>query len=122
MIKSGENESSMVTIVVLINTLMSLLLLYIAWRVWKLKQWIGSIADQLNTYEHNAHALLYQAPEKIDISQEKIYSLRQRNQRLQVQIQQVRQIISLLLLLKGFWGRYFGGIRLTLSNKVKILN
>ncbi|WP_404799801.1 hypothetical protein [Anabaenopsis elenkinii] len=101
---------------------MSLLLLYIAWRVWKLKQWIGNIADQLNTYEHNAHVLLYQAPEKIDISQEKIYSLRQRNQKLQVQIQQVRQIISLLLLLKGFWGRYFGGIRLTLSNKVKILN
>jgi hypothetical protein len=122
MMKSGENQSRMVKIVVLINTLMSLLLLYIAWRVWKLKQWIESIADQLNAYEQNTHALLYQAPENIDITQEKIYSLRQRNQKLQLEIQQVRQIISLLLLLKGFWGRSFGGIGLRLSNKSQIFH
>ncbi|MEA5583474.1 hypothetical protein VB620_19280 [Nodularia harveyana UHCC-0300] len=103
----------MVTTVVVINTLISLVLLYIAWRVWKLKQWIGYIADKLNAYERNTHEFLYQAPENIDIAQQKIYSLRQRNQKLQVQVQQVRQIISLLLLGKRFWGRSFGKIELT---------
>ena len=98
----------MVTTVVVINTIISLLLFYIAWRVWKLKQWIGCIADKLNAYERHTHAVLYKAPENIEISQQKIYSLRQGNEKLQVQIQQVRQIISLLLLGKRFWGRSFG--------------
>jgi len=103
----------MVTTVVVINTLISLVLLYIAWRVSKLKQWIGCIADKLNTYERHTHAVLYKAPENIDISQQEIYSLRQGNQMLQVQMQQVRQIISLLLLGKRFWGRSLGWIGLT---------
>ncbi|HYW19801.1 MAG TPA: hypothetical protein VE956_10910 [Nodularia sp. (in: cyanobacteria)] len=103
----------MLTTVVVINTIISLILFYIAWRVSKLKQWIGRIADKLNTYERHTHVVLYKAPENIDISQQKIYSLRQGNQMLQVQMQQVRQIISLLLLGKRFWGRSFGGIGLT---------
>ena len=94
----------MVTTVVVINTLISLILFYIAWRVWKLKQSIGCIADKLNAYERHTHAVLYKAPENIEISQQKIHSLRQGNEKLQVQIQQVRQIISLLLLGKRFWG------------------
>ena len=102
----------MVTTVVVINTLISLVLLYIAWRVWKLKQWIGRIADKLNAYERHTHAVLYKAPENINLSQQKIYSLRQGNEKLQVQIQQVRQIISLLLLGKRFWGRSFGWTKL----------
>ncbi|TVP65459.1 MAG: hypothetical protein EA343_03180 [Nodularia sp. (in: Bacteria)] len=103
----------MVTTVVVINTLISLVLLYIAWRVWKLKQWIGRIADKLNAYERHTHAVLYKAPENIDLSQQKIHNLRQGNEKLQVQIQQVRQIINLLLLGKRFWGRSFGWIGLT---------
>ncbi|WP_414526480.1 hypothetical protein [Nodularia chucula] len=102
----------MVTTVVVINTLISMLLLYIAWRVWKLKQWIGCVADKLNAYERNTHAVLFTAPENIDIAQQQIYHLRQRNQQLQLQVQQVRQIISLLLLGKRFWGKSFGGMGL----------
>ncbi|GAX37066.1 hypothetical protein [Nodularia sp. NIES-3585] len=107
----------MVTTVVVINTLISLMLIYIAWRVWKLKQWIGCIADKLNAYERHTHAVLYQAPENIEISQQKIHSLRQGNEKLQIQIQQVRQIISLLLLGKRFWGRSFSWKGLKLRKK-----
>jgi len=97
----------MVTVVVVINTLISLALLYVAWRVWKLKQRLGRIADRLTAYERRCHAVLNKAPERIYTSKQNIYNLRQKNQALQMQIQQVQQIISLLLLGRQIWQRYF---------------
>ncbi|WP_414564322.1 MULTISPECIES: hypothetical protein [unclassified Anabaena] len=98
----------MVTTVVVINTFISLVLLFVAWQMWKLKGRIGRIADKLSDYERAVHAALYTAPERIDISQQKIHNLRQGNQGLQLQILQVRQIISLLLFGRRFWVRPFG--------------
>ncbi|MEH2250498.1 hypothetical protein [Nostoc sp.] len=103
----------MVILVILINTLISLLLLYVAWRVWQLKQQLVYIADRLTVYESCTHAALNKAPENIYLSQENIYNLRQKNQALQMQIQQVRQIISLLLLGRQIWRRYFRKLELT---------
>ncbi|WP_138497698.1 hypothetical protein [Nostoc sp. PA-18-2419] len=103
----------MVIIVVIINTLISLLLLYVAWQVWQLKQQLASIADRLTAYESSTHATLYKAPENIYLSQQNIYNLRQRNQVLQIQIQQVQQIISLILLGRQIWQRYFQRLELT---------
>jgi hypothetical protein len=107
----------MVTLVVIINTLISLLLLYVAWRVWKLKQLLGIVADRLAAYERCSHALLYVAPETISTAQQNIYNLRQRNQRLEVQIQQVRQIVSLLLLGRQVWRRSFRSLGSTFGQK-----
>lgn len=97
----------MVTIVVVINTLISLMLLYAAWQVWKLKQKLRIVADRLAAYERCSHAVLYAVPEKIYTTQQNIYNLRQGNQNLEVQIQQVRQIISLLFLGRQVWRRSF---------------
>ncbi|MEH2436279.1 MAG: hypothetical protein V7K25_18865 [Nostoc sp.] len=102
----------MVILVILINTLISLILLYVAWRVWQLKQQLAYIADSLTAYEICTHAALNKAPENIYLSQESIYNLRQKNQVLQMQIQQVRQIISLLLLGQQIWQRYFRRLEL----------
>lgn len=93
----------MVTVVVVINILISLLLLFIAWHVWNIKQRIAWVADRLTAYEQCSDALLSQAPVNLNISQQNIHNLRQGNQSLQLKIQQVRQIVSLLLLGK----RYF---------------
>ncbi|MEH1968437.1 MULTISPECIES: hypothetical protein [unclassified Nostoc] len=103
----------MVILVVIINTLFSLLLLYVAWRVWQLKQQLAYITDRLTAYESCTHTALNKAPENIYLSQQNIYNLRQRNQALQMQIQQVRQIISLLLLGQQIWQRYFLKLKLT---------
>ncbi|MEH1874917.1 hypothetical protein [Nostoc sp.] len=103
----------MVILVILVNTLISLILLYVAWRVWQLKQQLAYIADSLTAYESCTHAALNKAPENIYLSQESIYKLRQKNQVLQMQIQQVRQIISLLLLGQQIWQRYFRRLQLT---------
>ncbi|MFN6496646.1 MAG: hypothetical protein RMX65_006505 [Nostoc sp. DedQUE01] len=97
----------MVILVVIINTFISLILLYVALHVWKLKQRIASVADILTAYEICTHATLYEAPENIYLNQQNIYNLRQRNQALQIQIQQVQQIISLILLGRQIWQRYF---------------
>ncbi|MBN3938505.1 MAG: hypothetical protein V7L21_25885 [Nostoc sp.] len=102
----------MVILVVIINTLISLVLLYVAWRVWQLKQQLAYIADRLTADESCTNAALNKAPENIYLSQQNIYNLRQRNQALQMQIQQVRQIISLLLLGRQIWQRYFPKLEL----------
>ncbi|BAZ28890.1 hypothetical protein NIES4074_13250 [Cylindrospermum sp. NIES-4074] len=97
----------MVTLVVVINTLVSVILFYVAWRVWKLKGVLAFIADRLTAYERATHAALKNAPENIYSGQQEIYDLRQSNQQLQAQIQQVQQIISLLLLVRQAWQRNF---------------
>ncbi|WP_392530631.1 hypothetical protein [Nostoc sp. C117] len=102
----------MVILVVVINTFISLILLYVAWQVWQLKQKLGCIADSLTAYESCTHATLHKAPENIYPSQQNIYNLRQRNQVLQMQIQQVQQIISLILLGRQIWQRYFRRLEL----------
>ena len=102
----------MVILVILINTLISLILLYVAWRMWQLKQQLACIADSLAAYESCTHAALNKAPENIYLSQDNFYNLRQKNQVLQMQIQQVRQIISLLLLGQQIWQRYFRRLKL----------
>lgn len=103
----------MVILVILVNTLISLILFYVAWRIWQLKQQIAYIADRLTVYESCTNAALNKAPENIYLSQDNIYNLRQKNQALQMQIQQVRQIISLLLLGRQMWQLYFRKLQLT---------
>ncbi|MFN6535475.1 MAG: hypothetical protein RM021_003775 [Nostoc sp. EkiNYC01] len=103
----------MVILVVIINTFISLILLYCAWQVWQLKQRLACIADSLTAYEICTHGTLDKAPENIYLSQQNISNLRQRNQALQIQIQQVQQIISLILLGRQIWQRYFLRPRLT---------
>ncbi|MDZ7962174.1 MAG: hypothetical protein RMY34_30615 [Aulosira sp. DedQUE10] len=109
----------MVTVVVVLNTLISLMLLYVAWRVWQLKQQLGIIADRFTNYERCSHAVLYTAPENISTAQKNIYNLRQGNQRLEVQIQQVRQIVSLLFLGRQVLRRSFP--RLNSTNRKKTI-
>lgn len=96
----------MVTVVVVINTIISLILFYVAWRVWQLKQRIAYIGDCLTHYQRCSYALLNQAPENIYTGQQYIYNLRLKNLVLQAQIQQVRQILSLFLFAQQNWRRY----------------
>ncbi|WP_066424689.1 hypothetical protein [Anabaena sp. 4-3] len=96
----------MVTVVVIINTLISIMLLCLAGVLWQLKRKIAFIGDRLTAYERCSHALLYKAPENIYLGQQNLENLRQSNQALQLQIQQVRQIISILLLGQRTWRRY----------------
>lgn len=111
----------MVTVVVIINILISLILLYIARRVWQFKQRLANIANRLTAAERRTHAILEKAPENISRRQQNIHLLRQGNQSIQLQIEQVRQIFSLLLVGQQIQQRYFVKVGLGTKYKKKIV-
>jgi len=97
----------MVTLVVLINILISLLLLCLAQKLWQAKDALTLIADLFNEYERASYAVLHTAVDNIYLVQEDIQNLNLKNQILQQQIQQIQQIISLIILIRqispGYW-------------------
>jgi hypothetical protein len=97
----------MVTLVVVINILISLVLLYVASRVRKLKQRLARLANIFIAAERSSHRVLYGAPAAISISQRNVHNLRQTHQSPQLQIQRVRQIFSLLAFGQQVWRRNF---------------
>jgi hypothetical protein len=87
------------------------MLLYAARRVWRLKQRLEKITNILTAAERSTHAVLYKAPQAIYTNQQNIRNLRQANQLLELQMQQIRQIFSLLATGQQLWLRYFARSR-----------
>lgn len=96
----------MLIIVVLTNIVISIILLYLAWLIFQLKNKLVKIGERLNSYEHAIHTVLHTASENIYTGQQQIYELRQKNQKLKLQIQQVQQILKFLLLGRRVLHRY----------------
>lgn len=97
----------MVTIVVVINTLIALILFYVAWRVYQLRLRLARIADTLIAVERSSHAVLHAAPNAISRGQLGIDKLRQGNEPLQLKLLRVRQVLSLLGVGQQLWWRFF---------------
>ena len=93
----------MVTVVCVINTLIALILLYVAWRVHKLGLRLARIADRLSALERKTHAMLDRTPDAITKGQRGILKLRQGNEPLQLQLLRVQQVLSLLGVGQLFW-------------------
>ncbi|MTJ11271.1 hypothetical protein FJR11_01400 [Anabaena sp. UHCC 0187] len=110
----------MVTIVVLINILISLIFLYLAQQLRKIKYTLAFIADIFNQYERASYAALQTAPDNIYLGKEKIQSLRLEKQILTQQIQQLRQILSLILLVKQIYEGLLSFPYLKLKNPSKL--
>ncbi|AFW94320.1 MAG: hypothetical protein ACOVOV_04020 [Dolichospermum sp.] len=110
----------MVTIVVLINILISLMLLYLAQQLRKAKDTLAFITDTFNQYERASYAALHTVPDNIYIGKEKIRNLRLENQILKQQIQQMRQILSLILLVRQISQGSFSFPSLKLKNPSKL--
>lgn len=97
----------MVTIVVIFNLIIALLLLYIARRVWLIRQKLRRINNKLIAIERSTQVALSGIPNAIYQGQMGIYYLRQRNEPLQVQIQRMKQVLSLLAIGQQTWQRFF---------------
>ncbi len=95
----------MVTVVVVINTLIALILLYVAWKLRQLQQRIRRVVDKLTEIESKIYALLHKAPDAIAKGQMGIHKLRQGNEPLQLKLQRVRQILILFGLGQQAWRR-----------------
>ncbi|NEN98059.1 MAG: hypothetical protein F6J94_09880 [Moorea sp. SIO1F2] len=91
-------------LVIVINILLSLLCLYIACQVWRLGQWLSSIANRLERLERRIYNNLYSAPKAIVLGQVGIHGLREQYQKLQLQLHTLKQIFLLLGMLQKFGG------------------
>ena len=86
----------MLAIVIIFNFLISLLCLYIAWRVWHLRQVLAATTDMMIAAERSVHKVLKQAPDAIAKGEMGAYRLQKIYQRLELQIKQVQQVLMLL--------------------------
>lgn len=89
-------------IVVVINLALALILVYVAWHVWRLRLQLAAIADILSIYERNIHAGLTIAPKAIAISQLGIHQLRQPPLQA-LELLRLAQVLTLLSLGQQIW-------------------
>ena len=95
----------MVTVVCIINTLIALILLYVAWRVRKLRRRLARIADKLSALERTSHKVLNGAPNAISTGRLGIHKLRQGKQSPNLQLLRVKQVLTLLGIGQQIWQR-----------------
>jgi len=86
----------MVSAVVITNIFISLVLIYIARYLGKVKDKLALIADRLTIYESVTDKFLARAPAYIYARQENIINLHKKQQRLELQVLQIQQILSLM--------------------------
>lgn len=92
----------MVIFVVFINTVIALMLLYVAWRLRKLRRSLARIADVLYLYARSSQTVLPKARDAIYTKRLGIYKLRQGPQPL-VQLPRVQQVLTLLGVGQQIW-------------------
>lgn len=85
-------------IVIALNLLISLLCLFVAWRVWRLQVLLSRVADVLVRAELKTHAILDKAPHTIIKGQRGTSALQQRYRSLMNQVRQVQQILAIVSL------------------------
>ncbi len=103
----------MVTVVVVLNVLISLLCLYVAWQVWNLRRTLAVVVDAITIAERNTYAVLHGAPNAISKGQLGVHGLRERYQQLELQLQQVQKVLTVLGLLQSLLR---SGVRLRSSS------
>lgn len=96
----------MVVTIIIINVLIALSLLYTARRLWLLRRRFQRLNNILIAVNRSAGAALAGTPNAIYKGQRGFYQLKQRNEPLQVQLQRVRQVLSLLSVGQQAWQRF----------------
>lgn len=95
----------MLTVVLIVNALIALLCLYVAWQVWNLRRVLANVADTLISVERNTYAVLHGAPNAIIKGQRGTRQLRKQYRQLQTQLQRAEQVLGLLSLGQTAWRR-----------------
>lgn len=95
----------MLTVVLIVNALIALLCLYVAWQVWNLRRVLANVADTLISVERNTYAVLHGAPNAIIKGHRGTRQLRKQYRQLQTQLQRAEQVLGLLSLGQTAWRR-----------------
>lgn len=88
-------------IVVVLNLLISLLCLYVAWFLWNLRRALSVAADVVTLFDRDTHNALHGAPHAISQGQFGVRATRGSYQELEIQLQRVQQVLALLGLLQS---------------------
>lgn len=85
----------MITLVVIFNLLITLVNLFLAWRIWQLGRWLANLADILTKVEHSTHLVLCSAPEVILKTGRGAGHLKGYYRVLNIQLQRGKQLLTL---------------------------
>ncbi|NEP77574.1 MAG: hypothetical protein F6K17_27185 [Okeania sp. SIO3C4] len=96
----------MLWLVIELNIVISIFCFYLAWRIWKVRQTLLQVQQTLNLINICTSKVLEQTPEIFQLHQQKINQLRQLYKQLDLQVQQVKQIMAMLWLLRTIWHRF----------------
>ncbi|MEQ8469477.1 hypothetical protein [Coleofasciculus sp. E1-EBD-02] len=86
----------MLTVVVILNLLISLFGFYLAWRIWKLRRVLAAAADIVARAEQSTYRVLHGAPQAISRGQIGVHGLKKRYQQLEFQLQRVQRVLMVL--------------------------
>jgi hypothetical protein len=87
----------MIIFLIVVNLLITLLNLYLAWKISKLRQILIQVTNAFERCEKNARVMLYLAPKLLRRSQNNIFVCKKKYQRFQLQTEQLRKIFIFLL-------------------------
>ncbi|GAB4233270.1 MAG: hypothetical protein Kow0049_16600 [Stanieria sp.] len=91
---------------IIVNFIITLLNLYLAVKIWQLRQKLSLITQELNKCEILIHSLLVTTPNFLIQNKNNLYHFRQKYQLLQLQLKQTQQIIIVLNWLYRAWRKY----------------
>ncbi len=91
----------MIAVAVSLNLAIALFCFYVAWRLWRLAQTLGAVADAMVVWERSTHKTLNPAviPPAILLGQRGTARLRGRYAQLQRQLQQLQQVVAVVSLI-----------------------
>ncbi|MBD2313984.1 hypothetical protein H6G20_20145 [Desertifilum sp. FACHB-1129] len=95
----------MAALVIILNVLISIACWFVAWKIWRLRLTLASVANTLERAERSTHSVLYGAPRAIIRGQSGTRGLRQRYQVLDRQVEQLRRLIAIATFGLGVWQR-----------------
>ncbi|MEC4982740.1 MAG: hypothetical protein SAJ37_23870 [Oscillatoria sp. PMC 1068.18] len=88
----------MLIFVVVCNLAIAVINLYLAWRIWKIRRVLAQVTITLNNVERSIYNIFHPAPRLIYLGQKGTSNLRGRYQKLQVQLQRVQLLLTVLSL------------------------
>ena len=93
----------MLAFVIVLNLLISAASFYLAWKIWQLRRVLRVATKTLARAERSTHQVFHRAPESIVRGKSGTRSLRDRYQRLEIQLQRLEQMTQLLNLTAQLW-------------------
>lgn len=96
----------MIIIVITLNLIITIFNLYLVVKLWQLRKLLALITKALINCENYLYYVLLITPKVLQKEQNNIYHWRQNYQLWQLQLQKIKQIITLLNLLYRIWRRY----------------